>query len=552
LLAQKYFKTRGCVMIQLQSPLLTVPSGSAISWQISIRRLVTFGLGVSAFCLVCPVVLLGWNPTVYVNELYGQALFMSGKDIVRDVPAHPFRADTKPAHEADSTGTVSLLQAQRCSRDSFNGGSIPMLSIIGGPPRLARDIDWKARVCTPLYPGPNCSNSTSWSGKVTLCIGGHEIHHVVMKTRGHVSLLFPKHQFNLHLEHAVGLLGMAPAKHWILGTSFVDTSFQRNPLAFDLYRNLGGWATHVQFVNVQWDGADFGLYYIGEKLEVAPGRVPNPGPGGALMVVDWKKPGAVAIKSKETSTYFNIDYPKKKKITPELEHSLQELVDKVEVHCTPPNGTGSQWLPLDNVLDLQSFARYFIVEELAKDLDGYAFSDFVLARDGKLFSAAPWDFDLGFGFACMAVYYNNSVTHQVDFGSGGWMVENSRDLALWIGKYGNPGGSVMHFGLNKRAFFLKIWRHPQFQSAFKRMWEQSRTGVMSDQALISMISERSSKIAPHASRDLEIWHKADRCAFWTCCHSDGHDFAKATDDLLNYLLARARWIDIHVKQLGHG
>jgi len=176
----------------------------------------------------------------------------------------------------------------------------------------------------------------------------------------------------------------------------------------------------------------------------------------------------------------------------------------------------------------------------------------VLARDGKLFSAAPWDFDLGFGFACMAVYYNNSVTHQVDFGSGGWMVENSRDLALWIGKYGNPGGSVMHFGLNKRAFFLKIWRHPQFQSAFKRMWEQSRTGVMSDQALISMISERSSKIAPHASRDLEIWHKADRCAFWTCCHSDGHDFAKATDDLLNYLLARARWIDIHVKQLGHG
>lgn len=36
--------------------------------------------------------------------------------------------------------------------------------------------------------------------------------------------------------------------------SEVDVSFQRNPLAFDIYRHLGGWATETAYVNVEWHG----------------------------------------------------------------------------------------------------------------------------------------------------------------------------------------------------------------------------------------------------------------------------------------------------------
>ena len=34
----------------------------------------------------------------------------------------------------------------------------------------------------------------------------------------------------------------------------VDASFQRNPVAFDIYRHLGGWATETEYVNVDWHG----------------------------------------------------------------------------------------------------------------------------------------------------------------------------------------------------------------------------------------------------------------------------------------------------------
>lgn len=119
-------------------------------------------------------------------------------------------------------------------------------------------------------------------------------------------------------------------------------------------------------------------------------------------------------------------------------------------------------------------------------------------KDGVLFHAAPWDFDLGFNFACMPRYFTNALTGVVDTGvrlglqpreqlddcicshipkskecrilsllntlmnrkmknqsfptilsigatdmlRRGWNVENSRSDALWIGPLGFPGGSV--------------------------------------------------------------------------------------------------------------
>ena len=35
------------------------------------------------------------------------------------------------------------------------------------------------------------------------------------------------------------VLGMPADKKWVLAMSFIDTSFLRNQLSFDFYRNLG-------------------------------------------------------------------------------------------------------------------------------------------------------------------------------------------------------------------------------------------------------------------------------------------------------------------------
>merc|ERR1719198_966079 len=110
----------------------------------------------------------------------------------------------------------------------------------------------------------------------------------------------------------MSLLGLAPATEFTLAMSYIDTSFQRNPTAFEIYRSLGGWAPQTRFVTMAWEGVDFGLYYIGELIQPQPGRLQIPEAGlnsGYLLVADWPKAGYAQITSANTSTCFNMMYP---------------------------------------------------------------------------------------------------------------------------------------------------------------------------------------------------------------------------------------------------
>lgn len=428
---------------------------------------------------------------------------------------------------------------------------VPTLRIHGGPEAPSRMLHWVPRVCTDRYEGPKCSNTTQWKGIVTLEIEGRIIHNVKMHTRGHSSAMFPKHQFGLRLPKAIPLLGMTPARTWVLATSFVDASFQRNPVAFDIYRHLGGWATETEYVNVDWHGQDYGLYYIGQRIKCGQGRLDvchrdkDPAASGFLLTIDWAKPGDVAIKSNVTSTFFNVLYPKGA-LTSQEHRFLAGLINEVDREAAGLSSHDS----LSQIVDFPSFLRYFILEELAKDVDGYAFSNYVKIKDGVLFHAAPWDFDLGFNFACMPRYFTNALTGVVDTGVRGWNVENSRSDALWIGPLGFPGGSVQEFGMNKRQLFLNIWRYPGFKAAFAAAWRQARHRTFGDDALVSMVARRSRVIAASAKRDLHIWRDTNRCAFWHCCApQDAQSFEEAQGHLSSYLLARARWIDANVDLL---
>lgn len=443
----------------------------------------------------------------------------------------------------EATPTVALA-------DSDSRPSIVRLKIFGGPEPPPRDLDWVPRVCTHLYEGPQCSNVTHWKGRVRLELDNHVIEDVQMHSRGHSSAMFPKHQFSLKLPKRMPLLGMAPARRWVLATSFVDVSFQRNPTAFEVYRKLGGWAPDTVYVKVEWHGIDYGLYYIGERVECGGGRLDSchkqpdqPDASDFLLTIDWAKPGKVSLRSNVTSTFFSVLDPKGALPSSSVAF-LQKLVDSVDSLAA----SGKRGLA--ELLDFQSFVRYFLVEELAKDVDGYAFSNYVMARQGRLLHAAPWDFDLAFDFACMPRYFTNVFTGNVSLGVTGWNVENSRADALWIGPSGIPGGSVERFGMNKRQLFLNLWLYPGFKAAFVGAWKAARGRMLGDAMLEAMVRRRSKQIASAAKNDLEIWRRTNRCGFWRCCApEDTHSFDKASEHLSKYLVSRARWIDANVDTL---
>lgn len=436
---------------------------------------------------------------------------------------------------------------------------LPCLHILGGPALPARK-PWVARLCTPLYEGPLCSNSSSFEGVVSLCLNGRRIHGVEVTTHGHVSKLFPsrKQNFNLALSSELPLLGMAPARQWILEMSFVDSSFQRNPTAFEIYRKLGGWATKTQFVNLHWHGENFGVYTLGERIERHPGRLQcpesqpeEPQKSGYVLQVDWgtETPGAFAAVSPITQTAFNVDYPKS--LSEKQKSFLKRLVKEVDERALK-GATMHSDTRLHEVLDFESFTRFYILEELVKDVDGYAFSDYMMVQEGKLMHAAPWDFDLAMGFDCAKYYFRNILTNQTNMGVEGWNVENSRDGALWISKDGWPNGGRLDFGMNKRLLFTNIWRNAPFSKAFVKAWQVAREpgGALTDESITEMISRHSTMVSAAAQKDLDRWRGTNRCAFFECCHrEDTQDFAAAHRHLQNFLLGRAAWMDAHVRDL---
>ena len=143
---------------------------------------------------------------------------------------------------------------------------IPVLQVHGGK-YLRRQTHWIEKVCTPTS-GPECSHQEMWRAEdVVLCIDGEFFSTATMHTRGHTSAIMPKHQFSIGLTHqriiqkkgrivlvqrraVAEFLGLPSDSKWVLGISFVDTSFIRNQLSFLVYQLLGAWAPRYRFVNL--------------------------------------------------------------------------------------------------------------------------------------------------------------------------------------------------------------------------------------------------------------------------------------------------------------
>ena len=95
-----------------------------------------------------------------------------------------------------------------------------------------------------------------------------------MKMRGNASTKYPKHNYQIKLEKGTDLLGFGKAKKWILTGNWLDRSFIRNQLTYDLadYVGLAYTPEHRQaevYVNHEY----LGLFLLSEKVEINEGRI---------------------------------------------------------------------------------------------------------------------------------------------------------------------------------------------------------------------------------------------------------------------------------------
>ena len=216
-----------------------------------------------------------------------------------------------------------------------------------------------------------------------------------IRERGNFSRTFPKVPYRLKFDKKQKVPGAtAKAKTWNLLNSSTDKTLMRNLIAMELSRCFQmEYTPYMQNVDVLLNGEYKGSYTLSDAIKVEKGRIEleemkpedNSGEaltGGYLVEID-------AYASEENSWFttangipVTIQYPDDDDITSQQQAYIEEAFNKMT----------SQW---ETYLDLNTFLRHFLINELAGNIDIYWSTYMYKYRgDDKIYTGPVWDFDL--------------------------------------------------------------------------------------------------------------------------------------------------------------
>lgn len=240
-----------------------------------------------------------------------------------------------------------------------------------------------------------------------------------IEIRGKYSASLPQKPYGFETRDSldrnldVSLFHLPEENDWILLANYNDKTFMRNTLSFELFRKMGHYAPRTQFCEVMVNGQYKGIYILTEKIKRDKNRVDiskltadeNEGDdltGGYIFKVDyydnsnsWKS-SFPPLGQGSKDVFFVYEYPDPSEITGDQRSYLQNFVREFESVLYSPN-TDDRQTSLSNYMDKESFIDYFILNELARNVDGYKKSSFFHKdkdSNGGLLHAGPvWDFD---------------------------------------------------------------------------------------------------------------------------------------------------------------
>ncbi len=258
-----------------------------------------------------------------------------------------------------------------------------------------------------------------------------------IKGRGNYSWNnWDKKPFKIKLEKDASVLGLGNGKDYAFIANASDATLIRNAIARDLEEAVGvPFAGSGRFVDLYINGDYMGNYYLCPSIEIGTDRVNITDidisqskilaklnsdaliPYETPQVKGWNIPDGTSditggyLVEREFGDRYKLEYGEIKNgfITSNDEHFIvtspqycsvneinyiSEFFEQAEKEIL-----GQE--PLGNIVDIDSFAKRYLVEEVIKNYDGgvsscYYYKDSDLV-DGKLYAGPGWDFDMSLG-----------------------------------------------------------------------------------------------------------------------------------------------------------
>jgi hypothetical protein len=221
-----------------------------------------------------------------------------------------------------------------------------------------------------------------------------------IRLHGNSSRGCPKVSYNLDFTDKTSVLSMPPHRRWILIANHFDKTMLRNSLGQWLGRKFGSFAysPRNQFVEVILNGEHLGTYMLIEHIRQSNNRVEN----GYVIEFDDKfaKDDIVfqsVIRGGSDTINVNIKDPDIEMDGEEFNH-IKNLINSLSstLYGNDPFNKDNGYF---HVADRETFADFYIVNEISKNVDARFYSSCFanLTTYDRLYMGPLWDFDVGFG-----------------------------------------------------------------------------------------------------------------------------------------------------------
>lgn len=322
-----------------------------------------------------------------------------------------------------------------------------------------------------------------WEGwtTATLVAGGDtldgRIHY-----RGGISAGYPKHSLALKLDERYPLCGLPADKDWILNANYIDKTFMRHKLCYDLFRLMDeerNRAPLCAYATLTVDGHGQGLYVVMQKMDASTLGIDK---GDSTSVI-FKEPPVMydeRIVPQDPDNYYQQTFPKKRKDdrTAQAEAIVAFLQDSPDEVFRAEVG---QWFDLKNIADWQ------LLLLLSNNADGLRKNFFLYkVGDATPYRVAPWDYDHSFGR---------------DGDNEPNMLRDTVDC-------------------NRAVLLRRLWQWPEYRSQVARRWQQLRTeGLFTEATLNRMIADNAAQIEAAVQANELLW-PVDNDIYYDANHFD--------------------------------
>ena len=341
-----------------------------------------------------------------------------------------------------------------------------------------------------------------------------------------------------------------------------DRTIMFNYVGYNLYREMGQYASRTKYVEVELNGEYLGVYVFMEKLKRDSERInisklestdndPELITGGYILKIDKTSGGdlnlnqpleyfesnwaddaryteAISFRSQYDingklmefdpfgepyhsnqylETYFLYEYPKSENITEAQLTYIQTFMHDFETALLTDDFTTDERSYTDYI-NMASFVDHFILNELVRNIDAYRLSTYLYKDRGEKLKMGPvWDLNIA---------YNNGGRIPMD----DWVI--------------NYNDHVQQDAWMMPFWWPRLMEDPLFRNALKTRWSGLRLSTLSNAELLYLVDQTSAYLENNGAVDRN-YNKWDQ--------GIGVDYSSSVENLKSYLEARAQWMD---------